>query len=91
MSKNPYANESIAQMKPIWVICISNKGYPASLIRHKIYQAKQDDVLPLHSGMFRIVSDETGESYLYPYSLFLPIQLSDEILKAIINSPFGDV
>jgi hypothetical protein len=53
-----------------FVICIGNKGYPASLKLRKIYQAIPDKAASrLHQ--LRVV-DESGEDYLYPQDYFVP-------------------
>jgi hypothetical protein len=53
-----------------FVICIDNRGYPASLEKGKKYAALRDSRAEKH-GMLRIV-DESGESYLYPKAMFRP-------------------
>lgn len=65
-----------------YALCISNKGYEASLIPRKIYEilpderAEQDDFV-------RIV-DESGEDYLYHRSHFVFIQLPLEVERALV-------
>jgi hypothetical protein len=67
-----------------FVICIENQGYPASLEKRKVYQevpdpdaAKQD--------LIRVI-DESGEDYLFPRELFLPVELSGEAREAILRA-----
>lgn len=67
-----------------FVICIRNEGYPASLETRKVYQeipdpdaAKQD--------LIRVI-DESGEDYLFPRDLFLPVELSREASDAILRA-----
>jgi hypothetical protein len=64
-----------------FVICISNKDYPASLEVRKIYQ-----VIPDANGdkyqMIRVV-DESDEDYLYPSSYFIPIELPKAAIEAL--------
>jgi len=59
------------QTKPDAVICINNEGYAVSLERLKVYFAypnAADEKL----GLLRVM-DESGDSYLYPKSLFLAL------------------
>ncbi|MFI3190298.1 hypothetical protein BCS42_06880 [Crenothrix sp. D3] len=67
-----------------FVVCIDNADYPASLERCKIYQ-----MLPDEQGKQRQyirVIDESGEDYLYPQTLFIPITLSSELETAIVKA-----
>lgn len=69
-------------MKQLFVICIRNDDYPASLEKRKIYlQIPDTEALEHHH--IRII-DESGEDYLYPEDYFKPIELPDEIKQAII-------
>jgi len=54
-----------------YLLCLDDKGYPASLETRKIYRAVAD-VKAERRGLVRIV-DESGEDYLYPRCRFLPI------------------
>lgn len=56
-----------------YVICISNGGYPVSLEVRKVYQALPDPADSAH-GLVRVI-DESGEDYLFPQDLFVPIDL----------------
>ena len=51
-----------------FVVCISNKGYAASLEVRKTYRLIPDKVGAKH-GLVRVV-DETGEDYLFPEEYF---------------------
>ena len=62
-----------AKAEPRFVICISNKDYPASLEVRKIYRAVPDPHAAKHQ-MIRVI-DESNEDYLYPLSYFVPIEL----------------
>ena len=59
-----------------YVLCISNKKYPASLEERKIYQCVPDPQAGSH-GQIRVI-DESGEDYLYPQDLFLHIEIPEE-------------
>lgn len=64
-----------------YVLCVRNDGYPASLAVRKVYRALPD---PLAEGRsFVRVIDESGESYLFPASCFVPIELPREALAAL--------
>lgn len=54
-------------------LCIRNRGYAASLQLRTVYQAMSDPEAESH-GMLRIV-DESGEDYLFPAGLFVPIEV----------------
>lgn len=64
-----------------WGICVANGGCAASLEPHKVYR-----LLPTPAGtpesLVRVV-DESGEDYLYPRSLFLPLVLPARVRRAL--------
>jgi hypothetical protein len=66
------------------VVCIDNKGYKMSLEKRKIYVALPDSIALKH-GQVRVI-DESGEDYLYPKSLFLPITVPQSLRKAILKA-----
>jgi hypothetical protein len=51
-----------------FAVCISNKGYAASLEVRRIYRLIPDKVAAKH-GLVRVV-DEMGEDYLFPRDYF---------------------
>ena len=63
-----------------YVVCVSNKGYRASLVVRRIYRAKPDAEAAKHS-LIRVV-DESGEDYLYPEKMFVAIDLPREAGRA---------
>ncbi len=67
-----------------FVICVENTGYKASLEKRKIYVALRD-AMALRHGQVRVI-DESGEDYLYPKSLFLPITVPASLRKAILKA-----
>jgi len=69
-----------ANTKTQFVVCISNKDYPASLEVRKIYQVVLDSDAGQHQ-MIRVV-DESGEDYLYPLNYFIPIELPKAVEEA---------
>jgi hypothetical protein len=64
------------------VVCISNRGYSASLEKRKIYVALRDPAAEKH-GLFRII-DESGDDYLYPKAFFRSIALPQSVKKAVL-------
>lgn len=56
-----------------YVLCVSNRGYRASLLVRRIYRMKVDPQAAKH-GLVRVV-DESGEDYLYPEKLFVAVAL----------------
>ena len=67
-----------------YVVCVSNEAYAASLELRKIYELLADPEAEAH-GMLRVV-DESGEDYLYPGSLFLPIDVPESVTKAFAGA-----
>jgi hypothetical protein len=63
-----------------FVLCISNRGYAASLERRKVYRTLSDPGAEQH-GLVRVV-DESGEDYLFPAKLFVPIAVPRAAAKA---------
>lgn len=65
---------------PQFVVCVKNRGYPASLEVRKLYRRLKDRQA-IRLGLVRVV-DESGEDYLYPATFFVPIRLSAAIVRA---------
>jgi hypothetical protein len=64
-----------------YVICVGNKGYPASLELRKIYRIIPDKgAARLHQ--IRVI-DESGEDYMYPEDFFVPVQLPQAVERAV--------
>ena len=63
-----------------YVLCVSNEKYPASLEARKIYECVADPQAKAH-GQIRVI-DESGEDYLYPVDIFLPIEIPKEATRA---------
>ena len=64
----------------LFVVCIKNKDYPASLDLRKIYQVIPDTRAAEHR-LIQVI-DESDEDYLYPTDYFVPIELPKEAEKA---------
>ena len=60
-----------------FVVCISNRGYKASLVVRRIYRMVPDSKAEAR-GLVRVI-DESGEDYLFPEKLFAPIELSETV------------
>ena len=58
------------------VVCVDAAGFPASLTVEKVYGTVQDDMAARH-GLIRVV-DDSGEDYLYPKDLFVPVEYVDD-------------
>jgi hypothetical protein len=67
-----------------FVVCISNKGYSASLELRKLYQVVPDEQAA-KLGQIRVV-DESGQDYLYPEQYFAPVQLPQATEKAVLRA-----
>lgn len=81
--KSTRSSASLNDMKreAQYVICVGNKGYPASLEVRKIYQVIPDKVATrLHQ--IRVI-DESGEDYLYPEDYFVPVQLPQAVERTV--------
>ena len=64
-----------------YVLCIDDGGYPESLEVRKVYVAL-DDPRAGEDHFVRVI-DETGEDYLYPASLFVPIKIPQEATQVM--------
>ena len=63
-----------------YVVCINNKAYPASLEQRKLYQVLPDPEAESHR-MIRVI-DESGEDYLFPADMFVPVDLPKVAIDA---------
>jgi len=64
------------------VLCLRNGGYEVSLEPRKIYVALPDRDAAAHDQL-RVV-DESGEDYLFPASLFVPIRVPTTLRRALL-------
>jgi hypothetical protein len=67
-----------------YFLCLSNGGHPASLEVRKIYQGVADPPAE-RRGLLRVI-DESGEDYLYPSDLFVPIKLTSPVMRALAKA-----
>jgi len=68
----------------LFAVCISNKGYAASLEVRKIYRLIPDKAGAKH-GLVRVV-DEMGGDYLFPEEYFVPIKLPQAAERAVLRA-----
>jgi hypothetical protein len=73
-------------MTESFVVCMSNEGYEASLIVRRIYP-RLEDASARDKDLIRVI-DESGEGYLYPSSLFEPVELSVLAKKRIRSTTY---
>lgn len=68
-----------------FVICISNKENPASLIVGKVYRVLPDAQAEAYD-MLRVIDEDTTETdgYLYPASVFVSIDLPAEVERILM-------
>jgi hypothetical protein len=66
------------------VICINNDSNPASLTVGKVYRTLPDAAAETHH-MLRVVDEDKSEpeGYLYPASMFAPIELPEVAERAL--------
>lgn len=67
-----------------YVLCVNNDEFPASLELRKIYNVIPNSNSTVQN-LIRII-DESGEDYLYPKNLFVPIGLSRDLQKLVQNT-----
>lgn len=66
------------------MVCVDTGEYPTSLELHKIYRVLTDEDAATE-GDLRVI-DESGEDYIYPAGMFLPIDLPRATEKALAAS-----
>ena len=67
-----------------FAVCIDNRGYLASLERHKIYRIIPDEEAAA-DGDIRVV-DESGEDYLYSADRFVEIEPPVTVKRSLLHS-----
>jgi hypothetical protein len=67
-----------------FAICINSESNPASLILGKVYRLLLDAAAEAHN-MLRVIDEDKSESdgYLYPASMFAPIELPEVAERAL--------
>jgi hypothetical protein len=69
-----------------FVVCLSNKGYRASLVVRRLYQTVPDTEASKR-GLLRVV-DESGEDYLFPEDLFEAVELPTGLRRKLALTTF---
>jgi len=67
-----------------FVVCLANRGYPASLVVRRLYPVLPDALGEKHD-MIRII-DESGEDYLYPKKMFAAVALAKTVEKKLATA-----
>ncbi len=57
----------------VYLLCLRNDGYPASLEPRKVYSSIPDPAAAA-KGFVRVI-DESGQDYLYPANRFIAVHL----------------
>jgi predicted transcriptional regulator len=70
-------------MEQLFVVCIRNDDYPASLEKYKLYVKLHDAEAEKHH-FIRLI-DESGDDYLYPETYFAPVELPEETKRALMS------
>ena len=67
------------------MICIDNESNPAGLILGKVYRTLPDVDAEPHN-MLRVIDEDKSEpdGYLYPASMFAPIELPEVAARALM-------
>ena len=68
-------------MSDKYVVCIDSGDWPVSLEVGKIYRTLPDDDAASFNWI-RVI-DESEEDYLFPADCFIPIELPEEIERAL--------
>ena len=67
-----------------YVVCLSDRGYTASLVVRRLYPVIDDPAAAEH-GLMRVI-DESGEDYLYPQRLFAVVELPASVAKRLATA-----
>ncbi len=65
-----------------YVMCVSNKGYPTSLLVRRVYR-QLPDAEAEGRGLLRVI-DESGEDYLFPRALFAAVSLPAAVTRKLV-------
>ena len=68
--------------RPVFVLCLSAGDHPASLQARKVYQFLPS-AADLRKGLVRVI-DESGTDHLYPWDLFVPVELPAEAVETLL-------
>jgi hypothetical protein len=65
----------MAKRKGRYVLCVNNGSYKASLEPRKVYRVMADPAAEA-KALLRVI-DDSGEDYLFPARLFVPIEVPE--------------
>ncbi|MDD9987055.1 MAG: hypothetical protein OXQ31_12335 [Spirochaetaceae bacterium] len=67
-----------------YVICISNQGNEASLVVGRVYR-RLPEARAVDEKLLRVIDEDRSEpdGYLYPASMFAPVELPEEARRAL--------
>jgi hypothetical protein len=74
----------MAKRKRRFVLCVKAGTYKASLEPRKVYRVVEDPVAESKS-LLRVI-DESGEDYLFPATLFVPIEVPETAVPAFTGT-----
>jgi hypothetical protein len=77
------------QSRGRYVICVRNGTYRASLEPRKVYRVLEDAAAE-KSALVRVI-DESGEDYLFPSDLFVPIDVPAKARPAFTRATVSGV
>jgi hypothetical protein len=66
----------MAKRKGRYVLCVNNGSYKASLEPRKVYRVVKDPAAEA-KALLRVI-DDSGEDYLFPARLFVPIEVPEK-------------
>ena len=72
------------KVQPMFVACIDNSRYRASLELHKIYRVIPDEDAA-KDGDIRVI-DESGEDYLYSAARFVAVAVPKALERSILKA-----
>src|SRR4051794_22964384 len=82
-SANESSRSSRAKRPVGYVVCIDNRGYPASLERGKVYPILAGgSISGARPGWLRVVA-ESGADYPFPAKRFVPLALPPRAKRAL--------
>ena len=67
-----------------FLLCVTSGDYPVSLEPRKVYRTLPDAIAESR-GMVRVI-DESGEDYLYPHDLFVPVGLTAHTVETLMSA-----
>jgi len=70
--------------KSEYVICVKNEGYRVSLVVRKLYKVVPDPE-SRKRGLIRVI-DESGEDYLFPEQLFVPVRIPKDAERILART-----